>query len=197
MNLCRVYFRCLTLHVAWKKENVRTSETIVLWLSSNTHLPSQGTNWVTLEVDSQSRSSHLFWLLRQSTSNCSQRLKDPDCPERGTVTSFTSTSVQPHSSWRRSEPGLWHQWSGVFPKKTTPTSTKAKIITGKDPRVTILFWKGPKSPMCSISLFTFAISAGELTTQDAASERHICKELSGAHELTKVPLSVSITDHFF
>lgn len=154
----RLYMFCASVHVAWKKENVRTSETIVLWLLLNTHLPSQGTNCVTLEVDSQSSSLHLFWLLLQSTSKRSQRLKDPDCPERGTVTSRTSTSVQPHSSWRCSEPGLWHQWSGVFPKKTTPTSTKAKIINGKDPSVTIFFWNGPKSPMCSMSLFTFAIS---------------------------------------
>lgn len=96
----------------WQKrqeEDAPTSETIVLWLLSNTHLPSQGANWVSLEDSSQSSLLHLSLLLLQSTPNLSQRLNDPDCSERGTLTCRISRSVQPHSSWRRSDSGVQHQ----------------------------------------------------------------------------------------
>lgn len=180
-----------------------TSVTIVLWFLSNTHLSSQVNNSVALGVSSQSLSSHLFWLLLQSTANLSQRLKDPDCSERGTVTSRTSVSVQAHSSWRSSDPGLQHQWSGVCPKKTTPTSTKAKSINGNEPSVTIFFWKGPKSPMCSMSWSTFAISAGHIVSEircwvcssssslRISKKRRFFKETSRARVLLKV-LSFSL-----
>lgn len=153
-----------TVHVGRQEEDAPTSETTVLWLLSNTHLLSQEANWVALEVSSQSSLLHLSWLLLQSTPNLSQRLNDPDCSERGTVTCRTSRSVQPHSSWRRSDSGVQHQWSGVCPKKTTPTSTKAKSINGNEHSVTTFFWKGPKSPTSSMSLSTFAISSGYLVS---------------------------------
>lgn len=138
---------------------IPTSETVVLNLFSNIHLPLHGTIWDPFNDCSHSTSSHLFWLSLQFTANLWQRLKDLAFSPWGTVTCRTLTSVQPHS-WRScSDPGVQHQWSGVCPMKTTPTNTKAKSMEGKDPSITIFFWKSPKCPMCSMSLSTLAMRA--------------------------------------
>lgn len=123
-----------------------TSVTMVLRFSLKVQPSLQEDRCVLLvKMDRSMEILHVSALLFQSASNFTHLLNAPRDPVRGTVRSRTCCSEKAHFSWR---PAVLHQWSGVYPKNTTPISTNASRKIGKDPKREILFWYNPKSPAC-------------------------------------------------